>query len=490
MLAGAGKKNSKRGGKGKSWTTPERIALSEVYKQGTQDAGVGTGQPSYALRASIWFSFLRRMPPKLTAGEMRGRWSNRPHTSAKTEFLRSIGPCCQRFAHFYHVASTRLTGNLNEESVLRAARCLYTATSAYAAEQTDVDYEKVLKEQGKWSPVRRSRLVPENWQPVWQVLRAMAKWSGTSANPAMEQLFVDDAKDEDYSEDETESHSVAGEDGFKRKGSKRMREEYDALQTRSLGRQAAKRAQAAAKKEDAFEASLQTSNKAMLCLADSMAKKASLAEAAYRQESRKVTIDFCSLPENKDTPEGVEFWSMMLRLTIDLGRASAETAVAERAAREGSRAGALAKTANASGDKPGACDALASAPLARASRPPTRGTRSMATKAAGAQKSIQALDVDLPVPVRPTVAARGSRDSRPDAPRCAERESSDVSAEVDGDEGENGVDRNAAEFDIIDVDDAGVDGDDSNELDVLVRGGYLDDDEHVSEVDDEDSEEA
>lgn len=487
-LAGAGKKKAKKGGKGRNCTTPERVALSEAYKQCTQYAGVGTSQQTPALWASILFAFLRRMPPKLTAAEMRGRWNNRPPTSGKTEFLRNIGPCCQRFAHFYHVASTRLTGDLNEDSVLRAARCLYTATSAYAAEQKDVDYEKVLKEQGKSPPVRRSRLVPENWPPWWKVLRAMDTWSGASANPEMERLFIDDVVDEDDSEEETESQSAppaAGEDGPKRKGT-RKREEYDALQSRPLGRQAAKPTQTVAKKEDAFESSLEMSNKAMLSVADSMANKAALAVAAYRLESRKVAIDFFSRQEKKDTPEGVEFRSMMLKLAVDLGRATAETAIAEHAEREGAGPGApSSENASAPGDEQGASVARASAHAERASRPPTRGTRSMATKAAGVRNAIDALIVDLPVPVPPSGAAGVSRVSVPDARGRAESEPSDVSAEVDGDEGDDAVDRDAADFDNIELDHDGLDGDDSNERDVLVLSGQPDEDEDEEENEDE-----
>eukprot|EP00170_Pyropia_yezoensis_P005799 contig_23594_g5817 len=126
---------------------------------------------------------------------MRGRWTSRPPTSAKTELLRNIGPGSQRFADFYHVASTQLTGNMDEASVLRATRCLFTATSAYAAERKDIDYERVLKEQGKAPPVRRARLQPENWQPCWLVLRMLDKWSGATANPGMDKLILDDTED-------------------------------------------------------------------------------------------------------------------------------------------------------------------------------------------------------------------------------------------------------------------------------------------------------
>lgn len=495
VMAGGGgpgkSKNGKKAGKGRVWTTPERVALCEAYKQCTQDAGVGTSQQAPTLWSSIWFAFVRRTPPKLTSFEMRGRWSNRPPTSAKNEFQRNIGPCCQRFAHFYHVASTRLTGNMNEESVLRAARCLYTATSAYSAEQKDVDYEKVLKEQGKSAPVRRARLVPENWQPCWQVLRGMDKWSGASANPEMERLFIDDAEDEDESDYDTESQSApadGGQDKGKGKG-KRKREEYDGLQGRPLGRQGAKRAAHVEKKEDAFEASLNTSNKAMLSVADSMAKKAALAEAAYRLESRKVAIDFFSRPENRGTPEGIEFRSMMLKLAVDLGRASAETVLAERAESQG--AGVVAPSSDSTPARTGTGSATAagSSGPRRGERPPSRGTRSMATKVAKAQDAIDALDVDLPVTTPRTAAAGAASGTAPvpaaNAGGRAEGARRGSGRSVEGDVAED----DEVDFDVVNVDASDVDGEDSVERAAIVLSGHPDDDEGDDGDGDDDEEE-
>ena len=82
--------NPKKKGKGTVWTAPERVSLCEAYKTVTQDAVNGTSQTSNNMWAKVWFNFATRTSPNLTAAEMRGRWTNRHPTSAKTEFLRSI----------------------------------------------------------------------------------------------------------------------------------------------------------------------------------------------------------------------------------------------------------------------------------------------------------------------------------------------------------------------------------------------------------------
>lgn len=105
----------------------------------------------------------------------------------------------------------------------------------------------VMKEQGKSAPVRRARLLPENWQTSWQVLRTFDKWSGTSAIPEMETLFLDDAEEvEDYYGNE--ALSVTAADGTTCKV-KRNRCNGGPQQSRPLGHKAAKRA-AKSSKED------------------------------------------------------------------------------------------------------------------------------------------------------------------------------------------------------------------------------------------------
>lgn len=238
----------------------------------------------------------------------------------------------------------------------------------------------------------------------------MGKWSGASANPELERLFSDDAEDENESENDTESQRApadGGQDKGKGKG-KRKREDYDALQSRPLGRQAAKHAAHVEKKEDAFEACRSTSIKAILSAADSMARKAALAEAVYCLESRKVAIDFFSRSEFRGMPDGTELRSMMLKLAVNLEKASVETVLAERAESEG--AGVFETS---SGGAP-ACTGTRSAAAAGSSgrnqgeRPPSRGTRSMATKVAMAQDAIDALDGDLTVTTPRTAAAGDS----------------------------------------------------------------------------------
>lgn len=161
VTGGAG--NAKSGkGKGRAWTTPKRVALCEAFQLHTLDAVNGTIQNSNTLWAKVWLALACRTPPSLSVSELRDGWSNCAPKSAKSEFQRNIGPCTERCAHFNHVASTQLTGNMNEAPVLRAARCLYKATGASPAERNDIDYEEVLQEQGKAPSVRHALLLAEN----------------------------------------------------------------------------------------------------------------------------------------------------------------------------------------------------------------------------------------------------------------------------------------------------------------------------------------
>lgn len=460
-------------GKGRVWTTAERVALCEAFKINTLDAVAGTSQTSNTLWAKVWFSFASRTPPNLPASELNGRWSNRPPTSAKTEFLRNIGPCSQRFAHFYHVASTQLTGNMTEESVLRSARCLYTATGAYSAERKDIDYEMVLKEQGKSPPVRRARLLPENWQPCWQVLRTLDKWSGASANPEMEKLFLDDAEDEDSSGDESES--VATVDGTSSKG-KRKRSDGGPQQTRPPGHRAAKRAAKASKedKTSLLEESLASSDKAMKSIAASMAKKAELADAAYQIESRREAIEFFNRPENRNTDEGKQFRALMMRRMVNLGRTVTQQVIHERTTvtSDGTTEPSTAPGAVTASDA-GSRSGGAGSPAARA-----RGANAMATKAKNARAAADAQSVDLTTPPNgrtagtPAIAGpasggvRGGSDDGPVLEAELDDEEKGADTEVDfdvraADEGSGGEDVEAAAFDMDE--DLAADDDDDDE---------------------------
>lgn len=68
-------------------------------------------------------------PEGLTGNQLAERWGQRTWSALMVVFTRNISPCCQRFAHFYHVASTTATGNLDEEGILRSARSLHTAAA-------------------------------------------------------------------------------------------------------------------------------------------------------------------------------------------------------------------------------------------------------------------------------------------------------------------------------------------------------------------------
>lgn len=420
-------------GNGRAWTTLERVALCEAYKLQTLDALNGTSQTANTLWAKVWFAFASRTPPNLSVSDLRGRWSNRALTSAKTEFQRNIAPCTQRFAHFYHVASTQLTGNMNEESVLRAARCLYTATGAYAAERRDIDYEKVLQEQGKASPVRRACLLPENWQPYWKVLRTMDKWSGASATPEMEKLFLNDT-DDDCEESGIESDCVTAADGTTPKR-KRIRRENDSLQARPVGRKAAKRAAKTKSRgeEDAPEASLAASDEAMRSIAQSMARKADLADAAYQVESRREAIDLFNRPENRQRDERKQFRSMMMRRMVNLGRAVTQHVIHGRTTTPTEGAPTLstavgAMTSRNAGSRSGG----ASSAVDRA-----RGANAMATKTKNAQAVANAQSVDLTTPPngRAPANTRGAeRSASKGGGRNGPADSAELAGELDDEE--------------------------------------------------------
>lgn len=107
----------------------------------------------------------------------------------------------------------------------------------------------------------------------------------------------------------SDSKYVAAADGAPRKG-KSMRKEYDRQQIRPAGRKAAKRASKLTSKEEeaeALQASLAASHEAIRSIAQSMAKKAELADAAYQIESRREAIDVLNRPENWHTPEKSSF---------------------------------------------------------------------------------------------------------------------------------------------------------------------------------------
>lgn len=155
-------------GKGKQWSSPERVALCEAYA----DATLNTIDDTDASKEEFWQGvqerFVALAPVDLSENQRRGRWGSRTVGSVMNEFLRNISPCTQRFAHFYHVASSSgLTGNLSDADIIRAARGLYTATGAYAAVRKECEQEEELEKEGKPPPSRRARQLPENWVPCW-----------------------------------------------------------------------------------------------------------------------------------------------------------------------------------------------------------------------------------------------------------------------------------------------------------------------------------
>lgn len=87
-------------GEGKRWSPDERKALAKAYAVATLNGVSGTDQTKKELWLAVYRIFVKHCPSGLTSYALHGRWRNRSATTAMTEFLRSVGPCSQRFAHF------------------------------------------------------------------------------------------------------------------------------------------------------------------------------------------------------------------------------------------------------------------------------------------------------------------------------------------------------------------------------------------------------
>lgn len=451
---------TKKKGKGMVWNTPERVALCIAVRTATLNAVQGTSQTGDAFWEDVLEGFIAQTPKNLIHSQLRGRWPNRTVTAAKGEFLRNISTCCQRFAHFYHVASTRLTGNMDEAAVMRATRCLYSSTAVYAAVQKDVDYEAVLRAQGKEPVDNRARLVPENWQPCWQELRALDKHSGAAANPEMERLFLSEADVADGSDDsDSGSQSTAARSSLGK--GQRPRAASDTLQRRPMGNKAAKKAAAAdaasALVDRALQESLRESSKAMNSIADTTVAKAKLAEAAHNINSRREAIEFWSREENRSTPEGIKVRGKLLTTMAYLGGTAMEVAMAEAAARSGGGLGGRAAGAgpaaigNGCGRALSGSDVLNSGTLLVPSTPPrrvdhersaaadqSRRTNAMATKTRAAAAAIHQLSIDITTtpPSGPARQLRGA--SNPEDDEVEVEDNDD--AFTDAEDNELGVD--------------------------------------------------
>lgn len=129
-----------------------------------------------------------------------------------------------------------------------AARALYSASSAYSAVRKDREEEKQLSQAGKAAPQRRARMVPENWQPCWEKLRALDKWSGAAADPDISALL--------------EEEKGAGEGRAGRSSGDSQTLERPALQGIQTGHSAAKRMayEQTKKEQDAFAEAMKESN--------------------------------------------------------------------------------------------------------------------------------------------------------------------------------------------------------------------------------------
>lgn len=313
--AADGRRGSK--GKGTVWSVAERVALSKAFVVATLNSVSGADQDGDDFWADIFKGFVEQMPPNLPRFKKRGRWGDRKWSCGKVELLRNIGPCAQRYAHFYYVAgSDALTGNLDEDGVRRAARALYSAASSYKAARKDCSEEEALERASKPLPERRARKIPESWQPCWEELRVLDKWSGAAADPEIAALLEAEGNG---------SGSTASGAG------KRPPLQENPFGTKAEKRQARSERDSKAEEYGLSQALLALSE-AIKAMVASISKRAAASEAAQRAEKRHAAAEYFNSPEVRDTPETKEFRANLHQETVLLGRsalASSRQACAE-----------------------------------------------------------------------------------------------------------------------------------------------------------------
>lgn len=362
-------------GKGKVWNLEERVALCKAFAVATLNSASGSDQTPENFWKAVYNGFVGLTPTNVAASKLKGRWADRPVGSAQTEFQRNVGPSCQRYAHFYFIASSDdLTGNLDEEGVKRAARGLYSATSAYDAARKDGEEEDARATAGMDLPERRPRMPPDNWGPCCDQLRVLDKWSGAAADPEIEVLYG--------------AHACV--DGAAKRPGKGKR---PPLQQNLMGNKAAKR-QARGKaesigEEDGLLQALESSNEAIKTMVSSISKRAAACEAAQRAEDRRMAAEYFNREGVRDTPEALEFRSNLHQEMVRLGRSVLSTALERRTdssmALPGRAASPSAGTP-ASSDSGHAADRRAAISL---------GARAMATKKQNALLRQRVIDLTM-----------------------------------------------------------------------------------------------
>lgn len=375
-------------GKGRSWTLDERKALAKAYAVATLNGVAGTDQTKDEFWDAVHEGYVSQCPSGQSSYALAGRWRNRTASAAMTEFVRNVGPCSQRFAHFYYVArSDKLTGNLDEESVLSAARALYSASSAYSAVRKDSEEEEKLKKAGKAPPQRRARMVPENWQPCWEELRVLDKWSGAAANPDIAAVMV--------------AQSGEGNNGAGAGGGA-GRSTWPALQGAPMGHKAAKRlaAQGGKSDEQVFARAMEKSNDAIMTIAQSISKRTETGEAAQEAANRRIAAEYFQQEGVRDTPEAKAFQEELHKEMLEVGRAALQSSRKRRL--------------------DGAASASSGADVVTAEPPPcapqdktavtSRGANSFATKAKRAMSQGPTIDLTVP-PVSMVVTEVGDSET-------------------------------------------------------------------------------
>lgn len=430
------KKRGSHAGRGKGWTRGERVALCRAVREATLNGILAADQQKEDYWGQMLVAMAEQTPDNLSANQMAERWGQRTWSALMVEFTRNISPCCQRFAHFYHVASTTATGNMNEDGILSSARSLYSAAAMYAAEHADAVKDAKRKKSGRAVPVRRSRFVPQNWEPCWQELRTLDKYSGAAANPDIERSFLEGLLSDEDSDDTDEDEEGDTMDGAAAAGAEDPRARPvrgPALMDRpAIGRKALKRRLA---DDNAEAASLAACDKSMRVVAESLSRRNVLGEEAQKLEKQRMAMDFFNRPENKHTPEGVAFQARMLATMATFGGEPAVLPGARVAAAAAS-ASAGAASRNDDGEEDAGDDGVVVVPLAPApGTPPStsankaRGTKSMATKVALAGAALRAaatIDLSLPPHVGgPTRGPVAGAAAAVHAPRANEGDATD-----------------------------------------------------------------
>lgn len=256
-------------------------------------------------REYIVQGFVEQMPTDLPTSKKKGRWGDRPWSSGEVELLPNIGPCAQRYAHFYFFAgSDALTESLDEDGVRRAARALYSVASACNATRQNCREEGAYQKAGNPLPERRAHKIPENWHLCGEELRVLYKWNGAAADP------------------EIAAHlEVKGDGNGSAAGGAGKRPLLLASPSNNEPARCPARSERERKaEEDGLSQALAGTNEAITTMVSSISKRAAANEAAKWAKERSAAAEYFNSPEVRDAPEAKEFSANLHQEMVLLGR--------------------------------------------------------------------------------------------------------------------------------------------------------------------------